>query len=201
MAHLGQLDLHLLAALIAESLLAEQVDIGGGAVVQFDRRDAGADAGAELGFEVLEDLVEVGVFEIHLGDEDHPAFALLYGQLVGLFGPHRHARAPGHADQHALGGGDALVKAQLKVEQAGHVDQVQLDAVVLDRGQRGGQGRVPLGLLGVKIADGAAVLGAAHPLDRAGRVEQRLDQSGLAAARVAGNKDVTDPGVIVVHKW
>ena len=49
-ADVGQIDLHLLAALILEGLLAEQIDVHGGAVVELRRDDAGADGGAELIF-------------------------------------------------------------------------------------------------------------------------------------------------------
>ena len=60
-ADIRHVDLNLLAALVLEGLLAEQVDIGDRTVVQTDRHNAGADTGAELNFHLLQNLEVVGV--------------------------------------------------------------------------------------------------------------------------------------------
>ena len=70
-ADVGQIDLDLLAAFILERLLAEQVDVHGGTVVQLGRNNAGADGRAELDLHIFEDLEVVGILEVALGDEDH----------------------------------------------------------------------------------------------------------------------------------
>ena len=198
-AHVGQIHLNLLAALILEGLLAEQVHIQQGAVVLLDGHHTGADGGAELDLQVLQNLIEIRILQVHLADEHHAALAIFLGQLVGLFRAHGHARTAGNRNQHALCSGDALVQARLKVKQAGHVDQVELIAVVLHRSHCGGQRSVALCLFGVKIANGGAVFHPAHALQRAGQVEQSFHQRGFAAAAVTGDQDVADVRVCVAH--
>ena len=200
-AHLGQLHLHLLAALILEGLLAEQVHIQDGAVVLPHGHNAGADAGAELGFQVFQNLVVVGVFQIGLVHEDDLALAVFLGQMERLFRANGHTRTGRHGDQHTLCCMDALVHAQLKIKQAGGVDEIQLHTVVLHGGHSSRQAGVTLLLLGIKVAHGVAVLYGAGTLHfRVGAEQQCFDQGGLAAAGMAGYQDVSDVFVGVIHK-
>ena len=198
-ADVGQIHLHLLAALILEGLLAEQVDVHGGAVVELGRDDAGADGGAELYLHVLEDLEVVRVLQIALRDKDHRGLAVLAGQLEGLFCADGHAAAARHAHQHALGCPDALVLACLKVEQARSVDEVVLDALILHRHDRCRQAGLPLCFLGVKVRNRGAVLDPAHTLGSARKIDQCLGQRRFAAAGMARDQDIADVVACVFH--
>ena len=88
-ADVGQVDLDLLAAFIFKSLLAEQVDVGDGAVVQAHGHDAGADRRTEFDLHLLEDLEVIGVFKVGLGDKDQAGLVVLDREVVSLFGGRR----------------------------------------------------------------------------------------------------------------
>ena len=199
MADVGQVDLDLLAALVLKGFLAEQVDVGDGAVVQADRHDTGADAGAELDLHLLQDLEVVGVFQVGFGDKDHPRLVVFKGQLVGFLGADGDAGTAGHADQHAFGGHDTLGCAGLEIEQAGHIDEVIFDALVLNGDNAGVQRCLAADLFGVEVAGGGAVLNTAHALGRAAHVQQGFGQRGFAAASVAGDQNVADVFACIVH--
>ena len=198
-ADVGQVHLDLLAALVLEGLLAEQVDVHGGAVVQLGGHHAGADGGAELDLHVLQDLEVVGVLQVALGNKDHGGLVVLAGQLEGFFGTHGDAAAAGHHHQHALGGADALVFTGLEVEQARGIDQVVLDALVLHRHHGCRQAGLALCFLRVKVRNRGAVLDSAHTLGSARKIDQRLGERGLAAAGMTGNQDIADVVACVFH--
>ena len=198
-ADVRQIHLDLLAALVLEGLLAEQVDVHEGAVVQLGGHHAGADGGAELDLHILKDLEVVGILQIALGDEHHGSLAILAGQLERLLGTHSHAAAAGHHHQHALGCADALVLTGLEVEQARCIDQVVLDALVLHGDDRCRQAGLALCFLRVKVRNSSAVLDPAHTLGSARKIDQRLGERGLAAAGMTGNQDIADVVACVFH--
>ena len=198
-ADIGQLHLDLLAALILEGFLAEQVDVDRGAVVQFGGHNTGADGGAELDLHLLQDLEVVGIFQVALGDEHHGGLAVLAGQLEGFLRAHGHAAAAGNTHQHTLGSADALILTCLKVEQARRIDQVVLDAFVLHRHHGCRQACLPLCFLRVKVRNRGAVLNTAHTLCCARKIDQCLSQRRFAAAGMACNQDITDVVACVFH--
>ena len=198
-ADVGHLDLHLLAALIFEGLLAEQVDVRDRAVIKADRHDTGADTWAELDLHLLKDLKVIGVLKVGLGDKDHPRLVVFQRQLVGLFCADGDAGAAGYTDQHALRCHDTLGGAGLKVKQTGGVDQVVLGALILDRHNAGIQRCLAAGLLGVEVTGSGAVLHAAHTLGSAAHVQQCLGQRCFAAAGMAGHQNVADVFACVAH--
>ena len=91
MADVGQINLDLFAAFVFERFLAEQVDVGDGAVVQARRYDARADRRAELNLELFEDLEVIGVLDVGLGHKNHPLLVVLDGKAVSFLGPDAHA--------------------------------------------------------------------------------------------------------------
>jgi hypothetical protein len=198
-ADVRQVYLNLLAALVLKGLLAEQVDVHRGAVIQLCRHDTGADGGAEADLHILKDLEVVGVFQIALGHEHHGGLAVLAGQLERLFCAHGNAAAAGHAHQHALGGADALVLACFKVEQTRCIDQVVLDALVLHRHNGRRQAGLALCFLGIKVRNRGTVLNPAHTLGSARKIDQCFGQRGLAAAGMAGNQNIADVVACVFH--
>ena len=198
-ADVGQLHLDLLAALVLEGLLAEQVDVHGGAVVELGGHDAGADRGAELDLHILKDLEVVGVLKVALADEDHGGLAVLTSQLENLFRADGDAAAAGHHHQHALGGPDALILTGLEIEQARRVDQVVLDAFVLHGHHRRRQAGLALCFLRVKVRNRGAVFHTAHTLCCARKIDQCLSQRRFAAAGMACNQDIADVVACVFH--
>ena len=79
---------------------------------------------------------------------------------------------------------------------AGGVDQVDLDALPVDRGGLGEDGDAPLALLVVGVHDSVD-----HRLvggEGAGGTQQRVDQRGLAVVDVGDERDVTNVRVLMV---
>ena len=198
-ADVGQIHLDLFAALILEGLLAEQIDVHRGAVVELGRDDAGADRGAEADLHVFQDLEVVRVFQVALGNKDHGGLAVLASQLEGLLGTNGHAAAAGDAHQHALRSPDALILTGLKIEQARCINEVVLDALVLHRDDRRRQAGLALCFLRVKVRNRGAVFDPAHTLRCARKIDQCLSQRRFAAAGMACNQDITDVVACVFH--
>ena len=81
-----------------------------------------------------------------------------------------------------------------KVRVAGCVEDVDLVALVLERGEGQRQRQPALDLLGVEIGGRRAVLDAALAGDGPGAEEQRLRQRGLPGSAVPDEGDVADLG-------
>ena len=175
----------LLAALVLEGLLAEQVDVSHGAIVQAGRHNTGTDRRAELDFQLFQNLEVVRIFKVRFGHEHHAGLVVFQCQFIGLFCADGHAAAARHAHQHALGGADALVLACFKVEQARCIDQVVLDALVLHRHNGRRQAGLALCFLRVKVRNRGAVLDPAHTLGSARKIDQCLGQRRFAGVGVA----------------
>src|SRR6266536_2788523 len=89
-------------------------------------------------------------------------------------------------------GGQGRADVADEVRVAGGVEQVDLEPIVLDGGGRQRHGDVLAGLFGLEVGHGGTVLDAANPVDRAGAVQERLDQRRLAGTAMPDNQDVTD---------
>ena len=163
-AGIGHLCLGNDSALIAVGLVIDEVDVAVHLAVLHERNHQWADARAELGLELLQHLVEVGIFHIHLGDKEHLGTAQSIGQVIGLFGAHFHTVPGGNGNQHALSGDHAFVHTAFKVEQSGGVDQIDLGASPCKRCHGRRYRTLALDLLGVKVADGVAVRYLAEPV-------------------------------------
>jgi hypothetical protein len=64
--------------------------------------------------------------------------------------------------------------------------------VILQGDHRGGDGNITTSFLGIEVRNGISVSVAAHTDDSTGHIQQALSQSGLAAATVAQQNNVTD---------
>ena len=162
----------------------------------------GADDAAVLALEGFESLEVIAVLLVALGDAEHD------GQLCVLQVIPAALAADGEAVGRILGGGDnhaALDSAQSaqhvahKVEVAGAVEDVDLHAAVVHRGDGGRDGDLAGGLLGIVVADGGAVGNLAHAVDGAGAVEHALGKAGLAVVAVADQADVANVFRFVAH--
>ena len=88
-----------------------------------------------------------------------------------------------------------------KVKVTGHVDQVDLGVLPLQRRHGGADGDVAAHFLLIVVGGGAAILDAALTVDHPGGKQQRFDQRGLALAAVAHDAEVADIlGLIVFHE-
>ncbi len=143
--------------------------------------------------------VVVGVVLVGLGHVEDPGELALGTVLPGLLGAHAHARLGRADDDSGVGGVEGLHDLAGEVKGAGGVQDVDLTAVVLHGDDRGGDGDLALGLLGVVVADGVAVHHRAQTQGAAGLKEHALGQSGLSIATVAQQGDVTDVLRRIVH--
>ena len=198
MAHVGEDDLGAVAALIGVGLHADEVDVAFDLVVLDKGDDQRADGGAEGRLELLEHLVEIGVVAVHLADEDGAGLAELCGRLIGLFCADGNAGFAGDDDQGAVRRAEGLGLAKRKVEETGRVEEVDFHVVVLDRDDRKVQRGLSLDLFRVKVGDGGAVRHLAQAVGRAGAVEERLHQTGFAAAAVADDGHISDVACLIL---
>jgi hypothetical protein len=112
---------------------------------------------------------------VELGDDDGPRRARA-GALVP-----QHRRQPvdpvggGNREERGVGGPQPGPEVTDEVGVAGSVQEVDLDVIVHERGQRQVHRAALPDLDLVEVTDGAAVLDATGALDGAGRGEQRLD--------------------------
>ncbi len=146
--------------------------------------------------DVVDDLLGTGAGAVDLVDDDHDGQARRDGVLqhearLGhgtLERVDEQKRAVGHA-QHALD-----LAAEVGV--AGGVDDVDLDALVLDRDVLGQDGDAALALLVVGVED--AVLHLLVGAERVGGAQQLVAQRRLAVVDVGNDGDV--PQVILAHR-
>ena len=169
----------------------QQVHNGGDLLVAVDHGSHdGRDGLAELALQGVQAGLVVAVVLIGAVDEDHAG--LLAQHLPGAL--HTHGQAVlGGAHQHgALGGADGGQSLAGEVEVAGGVHDVDLHALIIHGSKGQGNGNLALDLLGVVVAGGVAVGGAAQAVGTLGHKEHLLGQRSLAGAAVAQQGDVAD---------
>ena len=181
------------AAAVVVDLLRQQADqTSGGSVVGGQREIEGQYAVPEDALAHGHGLVEVGALLVDLGD-DHCARhadrrALLPQQTrAAVDTVHR-----GDDEQCGVRGAEPGAEVTDEVGVPGGVQQVDLDAVVLERRQRQRDRALLAHLRLVEVAHRGAVLDATGPRDRPGRDEQGLDERRLPRSGVADQHDVAD---------
>ena len=142
--------------------------------------------------ELLQYSIEVGVLAVEPADDDD---ARRFGRLK--LRPHRLG-----ADLDARGGVDeddgGVRNAKPGVLVAGEVgktrrvDEVDLDAVVGEGGQRHVDGDVPFLFLGVGVQNAGAVIDLAEAVRGPDRMEEGLDETRLSRSSVADDGHVSD---------
>ena len=158
-----------------------------------DREMEGDRFGRELGAHRVEGAVKVGVLLVELVDHHQARLLGPVQEFPDHLGPDRQVGAGPDHHECALGGPQPAQDLAGKVEEAGRVEQVDLEAVVLDVGDPEVDGEVALHLLGLEVEGGRAVVGGPHPADRAGREEHGFSDRGLALVRVPEDDHVADP--------
>ena len=169
----------------------QQVHNGGDLLVAVDDRgNDGGDGLAELALQGVQAGGVVAVVLIGAVDEDHPG--LLAQHLPGALHAHGQAVLGGAHQNGALSGADGGQSLAGEVEVAGGVHHVDLHALIIHGSKGQGNGNLALDLLGVIVAGGVAVGGAAQAVGALGHKEHLLGQRGLAGAAVAQQGDVAD---------
>ena len=79
-----------------------------------------------------------------------------------------------------------------EVGEAGGVDEVDLGAVVGERGESHVDGDVALLLLGIGVQDAGSVVDLAETTGRPDRMEEGLDEAGLSRSSMADDGHVSD---------
>ena len=148
----------------------------------------------------LGDIEQPGLL-VGLGDIEQPGQLALLAQLPRLLGAHAHARLGGADDDGRVGHLEGLDHLAHEVEVARGVQHVDLTAVILNGGHRGGDGNLTAGLLGIVITNGVAVHGVAQPDGATGQIQHALGQGGLAVPAVAQQADVADILYGIAHNF
>ena len=152
----------------------------------------GSDILAEALTQGLKGGVVIGVILVGLGDIEQTGELTLFAVFPSLFRPNAHPGLGGADDDRGVGGLKSLHHLAGEVKAARGVQNVDLTAVILHRGDGGGDGGLTADLLGVKVAQGVAVGSVAQTDGAAGDVKHALYEGGLAVARVAQQADVAN---------
>ena len=160
----------------------------------------GSDGNAELFGNGFHGLFEVGVFLVHLVDDEHAGHLGLLAHGHGLFGANDGTGNGAAENDGGIGKGHSLVNFAVEIEEAGGVDQIDLGVLPLKGSKSSRNGNMPLGLFGVIVGGGGAILNAAHTIEQAGVVEHSLSEGGLAFAAVTEDTDVANAvSFVVLH--
>ena len=162
----------------------------------------GADNAAVFGLQGVQGLEVIAVLFLALGDAEHDRQTCVFQVLPGALCAHGHALASvlGGAENdarfHCAQGAENVA---CKVKEAGAVQNVDLAAGKVYRGQRSGDGNLAGDLFGIAVADGVAVADLAQTVDGAGDVQHALGKAGFAGVAVAQQGNVTDVFGFVAH--
>ncbi len=156
---------------------------------------------AEGGLDAVEAAGEGGPVAVELVDEERPGQAQLLGHGPDDLGLGLDPLDGRDHEQDPVGGRQGRAHVADEVGVAGGVEQVDLEAVVLDGGDGQGDRDLLARLLGLEVGDGGAVLDPADAVGGPGGVAHRLDQRGLAGSPVTNDQDVADMiGGIALHR-
>jgi hypothetical protein len=196
----GDVALGALAALVGERAARQQPDQAAEVVLLADRQVQRRAALAEGALDAVQGAGERRPVAVELVDEERPRQAELLGHGPHDLGLGLHPLHGADHEQHRVGGRQGGPHVADEVGVAGRVQQVDLEAVVLHRRHRQRHRDLLAGLLRLEVGHGGAVLHPADPVGRAGGVQHRLDQGGLAGAPVTHDQDVADViGGVALH--
>ena len=149
--------------------------------------------------QAVEDVEEVRMLLVELGDIEHCGKTGFCEVLPALFGADADAALRGQADQTRVGNAQGLHDLTGKVEVAGVIENVDLALVIFHRNDRRRDGILALLLFVVEVGNGRAVRALAQTGDRLGRKEHALAQRGLAVAAVTQQADVANVIGSIAH--
>ena len=191
----GDLAVDRRAGVVGDRRVGEQIGHAPERGLLADRQLQRRDTGAEHVTQLVERPVEAGPLAIELVDEDHPGdaewprpsstTASVWTSTPSTALTTNTARSATRR---------AAVDVRHEVGVAGTVEDVDLVALELERGEGRGNRDAALDLLGVEIGRRGAVLDPALAVHRPCAEQQCLSQRGLPGASVADERDVTDLG-------
>jgi hypothetical protein len=197
----GDVALGPLAALVGGGPARQQADQAAEVLLLTDgqvQRRAGL---AERGLDTVKAAGERGPVAVQLVDEERPGQAQLLGHGPDDLGLGLHPLDGRDHEQDGVGGRHGRAHVAHEVGVAGGVQQVDLVAVVLNRGHGQRDRDLLARLLGLEVGHGGAVLDPSDAVGGPGRVTHRLDQRGLAGAPVTNDQDVADTvGGVALHR-
>ena len=172
--------------------LVDQVDIALYFVIFAVRNNDWADRRTELSFQCFQNFIEVAVFNIQFGYEEHGSFLLFFSQTVCFFGTNGNAVFTGNCDQYRFCRTDTFVQACFKVEQTRSVQQVDFGGAPCEWCYGGRHGSLSLNGFRIVVANGVAFCYFAQTLSCAGFVEHSFSQRSFTGVRVTSQYHVTN---------
>ena len=200
MAHVGQGHGRGFTVLIGIGLIFQQVYVALDLMILHIGHHQRADHRAELGFQLLKNLIKVGVLVVHLIDEEHGGDALFLSRAESLLRADSHAAFARYHHHGAARRADAFPHAPRKVEETGVVQQVYLGILPFHRQQGGGHRRLPLDFLRIKIANGIPIGDTPQTLRLAGQIKSRFGQRGLSRTGMADQGNISDGFGVVLFQ-
>ena len=192
----GQSDL---LAVCVIGLLLNQVDQADSRFALHDGEGERNDGSAEHFAQGIENVEEVGVLLVELGDVEHGGKTGLGEILPALFGADTDAALGGQADETRVNHAQGLHDLTGKVKIARIVDHVELALVIFNGNDGRRNGILSLLLFVVKVRNSGAISTLAQTGDRLGGEQHTLAQSGFAVAAVAKQADVANVIGSIAH--
>jgi hypothetical protein len=172
-----------IAGIVLEHLDDIRRAMGGQVEQQALLAEALADIGDQAG--------QIKIVGIDLVDDDHPAQLALGSMAHHALGHQFDAGLRIDDDKRGIDAGQRGNGQPGEIRVTRRIDQMDMNAFVVKIHDRRGQRMTRFFLLGVTVADGAALLDAAPGLNRPGREQQRLGQTGLAGRAMADQRHGT----------
>ena len=122
-----------LSVRICVSFVLQQVHEDRGLAFLDNGQDYRADSGAEVIFEILECLSEVSVLNACASHEEHDGALVVLGEFECLLCADADSASCGKDNGNTFCCLNALIHSQFEIEQAGSVEEIHLDSVVLQR--------------------------------------------------------------------
>ena len=157
-----------------------------------DGGDDGGDILAEALAQRGERGVIVGVLLIDLGDVDQTGESILFAIFPRLLRADADAGLGRADDDGGIGSLTGLRSLAGKVETAGHVEHVDLAAVIFHGSHCQRNGDLAADLFGIVVANGVAVGNLTQTVRAAGQKQHSFSEGGLAAAAVAKQHDIAN---------
>ena len=148
--------------------------------------------GTELFVYVSHDLLEVGVFTVHLVDDHDMGLVLFMAHGHSLFCTHHGAGNGAHHDDSAVAEEHGGSYIAIEIVTTRSIDKVDLGVFPLDRKHAHVDGAAALDLFRIKVGSGGSVFNLADTIQKSGIKKHGLCQSGLALASMAENAYVAD---------
>ena len=180
----------------------DEIDKARDLALDNDRHNDRANGRTEHGLELCQDIIEIRILIVDLGDGKHRGFAHLLCGSICLLGADTYTGLCRNGDEHGIRSGDAGELFGCEIEHTGGIEQIDPVFLVSKACECGGKGTLAADLLRIKVANGRAVSDLAKTVRCTSGVQQSLCQRGLTGAVMSHNCDVLDVACVeLVHGW